>query len=156
MTNPAMTALAGTVRTVGPPISIARAGTSEPTADLEIVLTGGAQGSPVILRVAIEYNMELAAQHTPVLSDAANPAASVRATTSSRSTVFSGIQTSEPGAGVARIFRITNTRINGTQISYAPPSTGPISAMVQLQREDPTPAAIPLAGATQTVAILHP
>lgn len=155
MTNSAMTALTGTVRTVGPPISIARAGTSEPTADLEIVLTGGAQGSPLILRVVIEYNVELAAQHTPVLSDAANPAASVRATTSSRSTVFSGIQTSEPGAGVARIFRITNIRANATTLI---PTTAPttVSAMVQLQREGPTPAAIPLAGATQTVAILHP
>lgn len=145
------TPLTGAVQIVGVCPTLARTQRAAAVAALRVTFTGGKAGAAVKATMAVTLNTRIGGTGTARLADETQASAVALATRTSNAYVFENVQFPAPGPAAARVFRITNVRVDATRLGSGAPGT-PIQASIAVTGSTP----IRLSTAEQTVAVLEP
>jgi len=111
-----MKVLTGTVQRVGSLKKVSASDTDAACADLRITLTGGTAGVRAQTEIVVNLNTNLGSSgRTAQLIDETAASPPVWARKSGNRYVFGPVNMPPTGTGI-RVFRITNVRIDGTQL----------------------------------------
>ena len=107
-------------------------------ADLRLTITGGARHTPVTMKIVITLNARPVSGPSAELIDETAGVQLRMAVRSGRSYVFNNVSFPAPGTSAARVFRITNVRVNANVLSGGGvPATPVIAATTRLTATPP-------------------
>jgi len=145
--------LSGTVQVLSPPPKVSRKNLEARVSDLGITFTGGRAGSPAKVTFAVTLNTTVAAQGTAELVDEDGSSPPMPATKTTKGYVFKNVEFTEPGPAKARVFRITNVRVNASALSGGS-AAGATPVIASVVVSTPGSSPIRLSGAQQSVALI--
>ena len=145
--------LKGVVRTLGAPPSLSTKSSIARVADLAITLKGGKAGTVSLATFTVALNASVPANETAQLIDEADasrvtPGARIRA-----GYVFKNVKFTEPGEKAARVFRITNVRVNASALGGGSAS-GATPVIASISVSSSTSGPVPLSAGKQVVALV--